>query len=270
MHSLALAAADNEGGFTPPTLDETHLPEILPWMAEWGTGFGKQMLMIVLSIVLIWWFFSAAIRKRALVPSRLQYLAESGYGFVRNTMARDVIGEKHFMTWVPLLFGIFFFILINNLFGAIPLLQLPSFSHVGAAYAMAGIVWILWVGVGFQKYGLRYVKLVAVPSGVPKPLLILLVPLEILSNFIIRPVTHSLRLMAVMLAGHVIVMLVGSGAEFLITQQESLAMNATGVLVLLGFIPMYFLELAMMILQAFVFTLLTAVYLQGALEAEAH
>jgi len=105
---------------------------------------------------------------------------------------------------------------------------------------------------------------------VPKAVLPILIPLEIISNFIVRPVTHSLRLMAVMLAGHMIVMLAGSGAEFLIAQQDSLLMNATGVLVLIGFVALYFLELLMMVLQAFVFALLTAIYLQGAIEADAH
>ncbi len=269
MHSLALRAAD-EGGFSPPTISETHLPEIFPWMAEWGTGFGKQMLMIALSVVVIGWFFTWAMRKRALVPSRTQYIAESGYHFVRNTVAKDILGEKYFKPWIPFLFTIFFFILVNNLFGAIPFLQMPSFSHAGAAYAMAGIVYITWIAVGLQKNGLRYFKLAVVPSGVPKYILPVLVPLEIISNFIVRPVTHSLRLMAVMLAGHIIVMLAGSGAEFLIVQQDGLLMNATGVLVLLGFVSLYFLELLMMVLQAFVFVLLTAIYLQGAIEADAH
>ncbi|MDO5635537.1 MAG: F0F1 ATP synthase subunit A, partial [Micrococcus sp.] len=80
MHSLVPVAAA-EGGFQPPTISETHLPDILPWMADWGTGFGKQMLMVVLSVIVISWFFTFAIRKGALVPSRVQYFAESCYAF---------------------------------------------------------------------------------------------------------------------------------------------------------------------------------------------
>lgn len=269
MHSLVPVAAD-EGGFQPPTISETHLPDILPWMAEWGTGFGKQMLMIVLSIILISWFFTFAIRKQALVPERLQFFAEACYGFARNTLGRDILGEKHFRPWVPFLFAVFFFVLVNNLFGAIPLLQLPSFSHAGAAYAMAGMVWLVWVILGFTLHGGKYLKMATVPSGVPGWLLPLLVPIEFLSNFLIRPLTHSLRLMAVMLAGHVIVMLAGSGAEYLVMQQEGIGWSGLGIGVLLGFIPLYFLELVMMVLQAFVFALLTAIYIQGAIEADAH
>src|SRR5690625_4926508 len=100
-------------------------------MAEYGTGFGKQMLMIILSIILIWAFFGIAMRKPSLVPSRVQWIAESGYAFVRNGIGRDILGEKHFRQWVPLLFAPFFFVLLHNLFCSIPLYQLtPSFATV--------------------------------------------------------------------------------------------------------------------------------------------
>lgn len=270
MLPIVLASSTNEGGFTPPTIDDTHLPDIIPWMAEYGTGFGKQMLMIILSVIIIAAFFMIAMRKPSLVPGKAQWMAESGYGFVRNSIGRDIIGEKEFRSWVPLLFGIFFFVLLNNIFGAIPFLQLPSFSHAGAAYAMALIVYIIWIGVGVRRNGLRYFKLAVVPSGVPGWILPLLVPLEIISNFIVRPLTHSLRLMATMLSGHMIVMLAGSGAQFLIMETGNLALQGTGILVIIGFIAMYFLELLIMFLQAFVFTLLTAIYIQGALVANDH
>ncbi|WP_238385277.1 F0F1 ATP synthase subunit A [Nesterenkonia muleiensis] len=269
MSSLALSAAE-EGGFQPPTISETHLPEIFPWMEPWGEGFGKNMLMVILAVVLIAFLFMWAIRKQALVPSRAQFLAESGYGFARNTLGRDILGEKHFKPWVPLLFTVFFFVLFNNIFGAIPFLQMPTFSHAGPAYAMAAIIWITWVVLGFRLHSVKFVRLMTVPSGVPKWILPLLVPIEFISNFLIRPMTHSLRLMAVMLAGHIIVMLAGSGAEFLITQQEGIANTGLGIVVLLGSIPLYFLELLMMVLQAFIFALLTAIYIQSSIEADAH
>lgn len=262
--------ASNDGGFIPPTISDTHLPDILPWMADYGSGFGKQMFMIILSVVLITWFFMAAIRNPKLVPGRLQFLAEGFYSFTRNTIGRDIMGEKNFRPWVPLLFAVFTFTLLNNIFGAIPFLQLPSFAHAGSAYALALIIYFTWIGVGVQKHGIRYFKLAVVPSGVPGWILPLLVPLEIISNFIVRPLTHSLRLMATMLAGHMIVVLAGSGAAFLITQQDNILLNITGVGVIAGSVAMYFLELLIMILQAFVFTLLTAIYIQGSLDADAH
>ena len=256
-------------GYVPPTIDDAHPPDIIPWMAEYGTGFGKQMIMIILSVILIWAFFGIAMRKSSLVPGRVQWIAESGYAFVRNGIGKDILGEKHFRQWVPLLFATFFFVLLNNLFGAIPVLQLPSFSHAGAAYAIAIIMYIVWIGVGLRHHGIKYFKLAVVPEGVPGWILPLLVPLEIISNFIVRPLTHSLRLMATMLAGHMIIMLAGSGAEYLITQTDSIFSAGLGVGVIIGSVALYFLELLIMILQAFVFTLLTALYIQGAIDAQA-
>ncbi|MEV0571285.1 F0F1 ATP synthase subunit A [Micrococcus luteus] len=266
MLTLVLANAS----FVPPTISDGHLPEIFPWGAEYGTGFGKQMLLVLLSVVLITAFFAWAMRRPRLVPGKAQWLAESGYSFVRNDIAKDILGEKNFKQWVPLLFAIFFFVLLNNLFGAIPVLQLPTFSHAGAAYGLALIVYAIWIGVGIKRHGVRYLKLAVVPSGVPGWILPLLVPLEIISNFIVRPLTHSLRLMATMLSGHMIVMLAGAGAAYLITQTDSLALQGTGILVILGSVPLYFLELLIMYLQAFVFTLLTAIYIQGAIDANDH
>lgn len=270
MTAFALPMASNDGGFVPPTISDTHLPDILPWMAEYGTGLGKQMIMVILSVVLITVFFKVAIRNPKLVPGRLQFFAEGFYSFARNTVGRDIMGEKNFRPWVPLLFSVFMFVLLNNIFGAIPLLQLPSFSHAGSAYAIALIIYFTWIGVGVQKHGIRYFKLAVVPSGVPGWIMPLMVPLEIISNFIVRPLTHSLRLMATMLAGHMIVALAGSGAQYLIVVQDSILLNATGVAVIAGSVAMYFLELLIMVLQAFVFTLLTAIYIQGSLEADAH
>jgi F-type H+-transporting ATPase subunit a len=170
---------------------------------------------------------------------------------------------------VPLLFSLFFFILVNNIYGAIPVIQLPSFSHVGGAYVMAGIVYFTWIIIGIKKNGLKYFKLATVPSGVPWYILPIVVPIEIISNFLVRPVTHSLRLFATMLAGHLIVMLAGSGIEFLV-MQENVLLKGASVLVLVGAVAMYMLEALIMALQAYVFTLLTAIYIEGALHADSH
>ena len=94
-------------------------------------------------------------------------------------------------------------------------------------------------------------------------------PIEIISNFVVRPVTHSLRLFATMLAGHLIVMIAGSGIEFLLAQ-ENVLLKGTSLLVLAGAVAMYMLEALIMVLQAYVFTLLTAIYIECALHADSH
>jgi F-type H+-transporting ATPase subunit a len=263
---IALTLPAQEGGtFTPPGVN-SHLPAIF---AIGNFEFTKQMLLVLISVVVIAWFFLAAARKGQLVPGRLQFMGEVGYGFVRNSVAKDVIGGKDFVKFVPLLFSLFFFILINNIYGTIPILQLPSFSHVGGAYLLAAIVYVTWISVGVKKNGLRFFKLAVVPSGVPWYILPLVVPIEIISNFVVRPMTHSLRLFATMLSGHLIVGISGSGIAFLLAQ-ESVLLKGTSLLVLVGAIAMYMLEALIMVLQAYVFTLLTAIYIEGAVHADSH
>jgi F-type H+-transporting ATPase subunit a len=244
-----------------------HLPEILPWGAEYGTGFGKQMLLVLLSVLIISWFFMAASRRRSMVPGKFQFLGEMSYNFVRNSVGKDVIGERDFRPYVPLLVSLFFFILVNNLFGSIPLLQTPTPSHVGTAYALAGIVYITWIVLGIKKHGIAYFKLAVVPSGVPKAILPLVVLIEIISTFLVRPVTHSLRLFATMLAGHLIIMLAAAGTSFLILEGEGI-IKGLGALTLVGGVGMYFFEVLIQALQAYVFVLLTAIYIQGSLAEE--
>lgn len=274
MIALALPAeTDSKEGFVPPTISDAHPPDIFPWMGEygvwWDPGFGKQMLLLILSVVLIGSFFYLASRKGQLVPGKLQFAGEIAYGFVRNSIGKDIIGGRDYLKYVPWLFTAFFLILVNNLFGAVPLLQLPSFSNPGSAYAIAAIFYVLWVGIGIQKHGLRYFKLAVVPSGVPWYIMPLVVPIEIISNFLVRPVTHSLRLFATMLAGHLIVMLAGSAIEYMVGTGDVLLQGAS-ILVLGGSIAMYMLEALIMVLQAYVFTLLAAIYIEGALHADAH
>src|SRR5699024_12591733 len=102
----------------------------------------------------------------------------------------------------------------------IPVLQMTPLPHSGAAYALAIIAYVIWIAVGLRRFGLCYLTLAVVPKGVPGWILPLLVPLETISNFIVRPLTHSLRLMATMLAGHMIALLAGSGADYLSTQTD--------------------------------------------------
>ncbi|WP_239478672.1 MULTISPECIES: F0F1 ATP synthase subunit A [unclassified Rothia (in: high G+C Gram-positive bacteria)] len=252
--------------YTPPTVDDMHLPDFF----QIGSfGFGKQMLLVLLSVVIVAGFFMWAGRKRAMVPSRAQFLAESGYLFTRNSIAKEMIGVHHFKPFVPLLFTSFFFVLVNNLYGSIPVLQLPSFSHAGSAYALAGIAYISWIVAGIKAKGLgQFFKDMTMPSGVPPLLLVILIPIELLSNLVIRPVTHALRLFATMFGGHIALMVASSLTAYLVTEVG----GATAVVGLAsGFLGifLFFLELMIQVIQAYVFTLLFAVYIQGAV-AEGH
>ncbi|WP_051687833.1 F0F1 ATP synthase subunit A [Curtobacterium sp. S6] len=243
-----------------------HLPDLFN---VGSFGFGKQMLLMLLAVVVVAAFFMIAGRRRAMVPGKLQFVGEMGYGFVRDSIGKDIIGVHHFKPFVPILFASFFFVLVNNLWGSIPFLQLPTFSHAGSAYFMAAFAYLCWVIVGIKSKGLGgFFKAMTMPSGVPWPFYIILIPIEFLSNLIIRPITHSLRLFATMFAGHMAIMVAASLTAFLVTQVGGIGIVASLFSGVFG-IFLFFLELLIQAIQAYVFTLLFAVYLQGAV-AEAH
>ena len=184
--------------YTPPGPGDFNLPPIGPdstfvFLGEtMYAGVTKPMLQLVLSAGLVFWFFYAASKNRAMVPGKMQYAAEAGYGFVRNGMGRDIIGSHDFMRFVPYLFALFFFILLNNLFATIPFLQFPTLSRSGMVYSLALLSWVIYNWVGIKKHGLvGYLKLQTVPAGIKGPLLLLLVPLEAMSNLLVRPVRKS-------------------------------------------------------------------------------
>ena len=268
-----VVAAD--GGFTPPGPGDFNLPpvggghETFDFLGQSHyIGVTKPMLQLVLAAVLVFGFFVIAARKRAMVPGRMQFVGEEAYGFVRNSVSRDIIGSHDFMKFVPYLFTLFFFILVNNLFATIPFIQFPTLSRAGMVYGLAAMSWVVYNAVGIRKHGfLGYLKLQSVPAGVGGPILLLLVPLEFLSNIVVRPVTLALRLFANMLAGHLLLILFALGGEYLILHM-GIQYAPVGILAWLMFIAIAFLELLVQFLQAYVFVLLNAMYISGALADE--
>ena len=173
------------------------------------------------------------------------------------------------MKFVPWLVATFYFILINNLFGIMPFIQFPSFSRASFAYGLAALVWILYNGLGIYKHGfVGYLKHVTVPAGINGPILILIVPLEFFSTVIVRPITLALRLFANMFAGHLLLILFTLGGEYLLFEADKFLYKPVGVIAFILAIAISFLELLVQFLQAYVFTLLTAMYIQGALAEE--
>jgi F-type H+-transporting ATPase subunit a len=213
-------------------------------------------------------FFYLAAKQRSMVPGKLQFVGESAYGFVRNSIARDIIGSRDFMRFVPYLLALFFFILLNNFFGSIPFIQFPTFSRAGMVYGLAGLSWVIYNVAGIRRHGfLGYLKLQTVPAGITGAMLILLVPLEFLSNIVVRPITLALRLFANMLAGHLLILLFALGGEYLLVHSAGL-IKPVGILAWALFIAISFLELLVQFLQAYVFVLLNAMYISGALAEE--
>ncbi len=259
-------------GFTAPGPVDFFLPDFTG--KHWNEhGYSvlvtKASVLLLFGAVLAYLLLSLAARRGAVVPTRGQYLGEQAYNFVRNGIAQENIGAQY-MRYVPLLVSLFFFVLINNLFGIVPILSFAPFSRFSFAVGLAIMVWIIYNVVGIADKGLfGYLKHATVPKGVPFVMLFLLVPLEFLSTILVRPVTLSLRLFANMFAGHLLLILFSTGGVYLmLTAQGSPVLKPAGALAFLLGIGVGFLEVIVAILQAYVFTLLTAQYISGALASD--
>ena len=165
---------------------------------------------------------------------------------------------------------------VNNLFGQFALFMFPTFSKIGFAWGLALLAWLLYNGAGIKKHGfVGYLKHATLPAGVPKPLWVLIVPLEFLSNIIVRPLTLGLRLFANLFAGHLVIMVFVVGGTLLLTATESLGgfpvplLTVAGVVSILFSFAIFALELLVGSIQAYIFTVLTAQYVSSAI-AEDH
>jgi len=261
VRSLVRLSAEGEG-FVPPSSNDFNLPPIFGDSAYTT----KPIFMVFFSVILISVFFIAASRKAAIVPSKLQFAGESIYAFVRNDLARDVIGHE-FMRFVPYLFTLFTFILTNNIFGIVPLLQFPAMSRVSFPYVLAIFTFVIFHYVGIRKQGLgKYLKEIMFMPGVPKPVYILLTPIELATFFLVRPLTLSLRLFANMFAGHLLLLVFILGGDHLL--KGVIGLKLVSPFAFAFGIGLTFFEFMVQCLQAYIFTLLTALYIAGALADE--
>ncbi len=265
LGSLLAAEGSGGDGFQAPTIAEFY-PEPIAEFSLLGVDFA------ITRITLISWVATAAIlvflvlasRRPSIVPGKLQFLGESGYSLVRDGMARDVIGPKG-LPFAPFLASLFFFILANNAMSIVPGLQISPMSKFAFPLVLAVLVWILynWVGIREQGAG-RYFKDAAIPPGVPIGALILVTPIELLQVFVIRPFTLAVRLFANMFAGHMLLAVFALGTVYLLQVGNfSVIFSPFAFLMALA---MTFFELLVIVLQAYVFTVLTATYLNGAVE----
>jgi F-type H+-transporting ATPase subunit a len=262
---LALA---NVLAFTPPP-EGFHAPgtEIFVTPCVIGSGdncFNRASLLMVIAAIIVVALFLVAFRKPALVPRGLQNVMEAVVEFVRNSIALEVMGPAG-LPWVPLLTTMFVFIFVNNVFEILPFVNFPTTSRMAIPAFLAGLVWVLFNVAGVRANGLRYFKDAVVIPGVPPVLHILLVPIEFVSTFLVRPLTLSIRLAANMIAGHLILTLFFLGATYLAWKPSTFAF-AVPTFVLAVFLVAF--ELLVAVLQAYIFTILTAVYVGGAIHQE--
>ena len=264
LQSLA-TAADGEGHFPPKVSDF--------WQPFWRLGeiggqsivITRPMLVATLVFIVLTVLFVTAARRAQVVPSKGQWLFEQVYDFVRNGVARDMIGTRDFLRFVPLLFALFTFILLCNLAGIIPGIQMPVMARVGFPIALTLVVYVVYHWVGIKKQGGigAYLKWM-IPPGIPSWLLPLIIPLELMTFFITRPLTLALRLFGNMFAGHMLlVVFIVGGWELLTSGNAGLALVAIPAWLMAVIMTAF--EILIQGLQAFVFTLLAASYIAGAL-----
>jgi F-type H+-transporting ATPase subunit a len=246
-------------------VNDFYLPSLVDGAYPWLT---KITLMVWLAVAAIIVFFLVAYRNPKLVPGKTQWIAESLYGFGRDSVAREVIGAKEGLRFAPYLATLFIFVLVTNVFSIIPFLQLSPNSHIAFPAVLAVISWIMFIYLGIRKHGVfGYFKFAVIIPGVPWPMYILLVPIELVSTFILRPFTLALRLFANMFAGHVILLVFTLGG-FVLAESSNVLIKPISVLSWAMAIALTLFELMIAVLQAYVFALLTASYVQGALADE--
>jgi F-type H+-transporting ATPase subunit a len=263
LNVLATLATADGGGFEKPTAGEFYQPLLFdgPW------AITRPAVVLMISVGLIAWFLIATTKQAAIVPSKGQWVTEGAYGFIRNGVARDIIGSKDFLRFVPLLFSMFVLILVNNLFGVIPPFQYPTMSRIGIPIALTLVVYVTYHYIGIKRVGLGAYFKNLVPAGLPGWIVPLIFVLEVITFFVTRPLTLALRLFGNMFAGHLLLLLFITGGEYMLLH-GGFGIKIAGVasfgmaFVLTGF------EILIEFLQAYIFTLLAAMYIAGSLSDE--
>jgi F-type H+-transporting ATPase subunit a len=245
-------------------------------VVEWPNLFGTDGPFAINKVVLLMWasalivfvFMMLASRRQAVVPRGVQNVAEATVDFIREGIILQTVGEDGIKSKIltPFLLTMFTFIFVCNIWEVIPFIQMPVNARIALPMFLALLVWAIFNVIGIAKQGLfGYFKGIAFPPGVPKPIYILVTPIELVSVILVRPLSLSVRLFANMLAGHLLLVsfAVITAALWSATLGAVILPFSFGLLVALtGF------EVLVAFLQAFIFTILTAVYIGGSLHPE--
>jgi F-type H+-transporting ATPase subunit a len=239
---------------------------------EWPTLFldgpfavNKVVLLMWITVLLVFLFFVLAARKSSVVPRGVQNAAESVVDFVTDGIIMQTMGPEG-LRFLPFLVTLFSFIFVANIWEIIPGAQMPVNARIAVPAFLAVLVWLIFNYVGIRSQGLGgYFKSMCFPPGVPKALYILVTPIEFVSTLLVRPLSLSVRLFANMLAGHLLLVSFAVITASVLDPSPLIAIwpFSLGLLVALtGF------EVLVAFLQAFIFTILAAVYIGGAMHPE--
>ena len=238
--------------------------ELVVWK-DIGLGLNKVGLIFIAALIGTFLLFFIAGRKAQLVPTGTQNVAESILEFIDDGIILQTIGNEG-LGWAPFLTTLFCFILICNIFEIVPFIQFPATARMALPASLALLVWVIFNAVGIKHQGLGgYFKSIAFPPGVPKALYLLVTPIELLSTIIVRPFSLAVRLFANMLAGHLLLVTFAVLSAALWAKSWQIIIWPLPVameIAITGF------EILVAVLQAFIFTILTAVYIGGAMHPE--
>jgi len=238
---------------------EKHSPleqfEINPFV-HFETGFGdlaftNSSLSMVVTVLAITLFLTLTVNTRSIIPSRMQLMSEMSYNFIAQ-LINDTVGDQG-RKYFPFIFSIFMFVLIGNMVGMIPY-SFTFTSHIIVTFALAAVIFIGVTVLGFVKHGFHYFALLA-PPGLPLYMLPILIPIELIS-YLSRPISLSVRLFANMLAGHTLLKVF---AGFV------LPLGLAGILPFAFIVALTGLEILIAFLQAYVFAILTCLYINDAI-----
>jgi F-type H+-transporting ATPase subunit a len=236
-------------------------------VVEWPTLFGggafgvnKVVLLMWLSVAIVCALFFFAGRKRALVPTGVQNVAESSVEFVQDQIVLQTMGPEG-LGYTPFLLTLFTFVFTCNIWGLIPGVQMPVNARIALPVFMALVVYVIYHAAGIRHQGpIGYLKSIMFLPGVPWPMYILLTPIELVTKFITQPLSLAVRLFANMLAGHLLLVSFAVITQALVT---STIIGGALPLALLIFLSAF--ELLVAFLQAYIFTILAAVYIADAM-----
>lgn len=244
----------------------------LSFLVDWpvflleGTPFGvNKVVLVYLAAVILTMLMFVLGNQRKLVPTGMQNIAESSVSFVEDGIILQSMGPRG-LKWAPMLTALFFFIFFSNIFEVIPVVQMPATARIALPMFLAVFVWFVFNIAGMIEHGpIGYLKHSLIPPGVPAALLPIIVPIEFVSNFLVRPFSLMVRLFANLLAGHILLITFGILTAALWTTKWYAVFLPLPLLALIFFTAF---EILVSFLQAYVFTLLAAVYIDSATSHE--
>jgi F-type H+-transporting ATPase subunit a len=255
-----LGAVVARAGFEPPTVNELYQWPCIVHFSLGGVNLciNKVVILEFAVAALTAGLFLYAFRRPRVVPRGTQNVMEAIYDFVARDVIEGVLGRQG-VVWQPYLTALFFFALFVSLFEVVPFVQFPVSSRIAVPMVLALGSWLVYNGAGIREKGFfGYFKDVMFPPGIPKAAYVLLTPIELITALVLRPATLAIRLFANFFAGHVLLAVFFVGTAYLVAQPLTIPFGAAALalsVLLVG------LEIFIAAVQAYVFTLLTAVYI---------